>query len=532
MRRYHSQDQKNDPMPRQCRLWDCFESLLAPDHFTFDAPETIDASFLLIDLASFVQSSADCDGRIEEFFRLLDRVVSNKSKFFISDAYYYLPEEVDYKGTGSARQSENKWDRILYGFCAEHDNCFVFPLRRLVSKAGESEFYSDLLWYSGSIRYTLRAEKDICAEIERACRALRGKSKKAIVLDLDNTLWGGVVGEDGMDGIKLADSGIGKAFRDFQRSLKYLKDSGVILCIASKNNASDAWQVIENHPQMILRKDDFAAFRIDWNNKSENIAAMAKELNIGLDSMVFVDDSPNEREEVRQFLPELTIPEFPKNEKDLKAFADQLSRDCFSRLCITEEDKNKTALYHAMSKIQEAQSNASDYSSFLRSLEIVVSRKDPMLHQDRVAQLVEKTNQFNTTVTRYPAAEIGEMLADSRWRVYLYEISDKYANHGLCAEAFVRLGETAVIEDFIMSCRVMGRHIEYGILEDIREDICKLGIGKLEAVYRKGPKNGPVESLYDRAGYALVREGETEKRYEIGTSEKTNGEEFCGVMIS
>ena len=491
-----------------------------------------DQVVLLMDLRELLQTADDPLPVIDSFFENLGSALVPGRQYYVSDASYYLPIEVDYRGEGAARRASLHWDTALVRFCEEHSGCYIFPLKRLVERVGEQAFYSDKLWYIGSARYSMEGVKSICEEILRIDGLMHSAGRKVLLLDLDNTLWGGVAGEDGLDGIRLADSGPGKAYKEFQGALLELKKTGTVLAIVSKNNEADAWEIIENHPHMRLRRDDFAASKINWESKSLNIQQLAKELNVGLDSMVFIDDNPQERQEVKTFLPQVEVPEFPSQPEGLLHFASELTDTYFKKTEITSEDRRKTEQYQAKQKIEELQRTAGDFKSFLASLHIVATRRDPLEHMDRVAQIVQKTNQFNTTVTRYSRAELEEMAQSGAWRLFLYEIEDRFTNHGLCALAVVRMDGGAQIDDFIMSCRVMGRNLEYGILDDIERSLSGEGISRLGAVYRKGPKNAPVEKLYEQAGYRLIFAGEDgeEKQYQKDIPSGTSSALFEGEV--
>lgn len=507
------------------------EALLNPQRMGED--KNIEAVFCIIDLKEYIQLSNEYKQRIDEFFIYFERGMNERCKYFISDAYYYIQHEVDFRGNSVSRRGEHYWNEKLYSFCDTHNNCYVFPLKKFVCNLGEKEFFSNLLWYHGSARYSLDAVKSISSEIIKIIDVVHGKYKKAILLDLDNTLWGGIAGEDGFERIALSDSGIGKAYKEFQGVIRLLKESGTVLAIVSKNNESDVWPIFEKHPHMILKKDDFVSHRINWDNKSDNIKAIAAELNIGLDSMVFVDDNPLERAEVKSFLPQVEVPDFPDNPEKLTVFAEELIHRYFLRLTTTQEDMEKTKMYHAMHQIEKARSSATNFSDFLKSLNIVITRCNPSKHFERIVQLNEKTNQFNTTVKRYSASEIKEMLNSSDWCIYLYEVSDRFANHGLCAVAFVNLQDSAIIDNFIMSCRVMGRNIEYGIIKDIENNLYKEGFSNLIGIYKKGPKNAPVETLFDNAGYILSSENKEQglKEYNKIFSESEDSECFYGKIV-
>lgn len=491
-----------------------------------------DMVVLIVDTREFIQNASDYKERIETFFADLQGALRAGVQYYISDAYYYIGYDTDFKGTGIPRRASMLWDQRLIDFVDANKNCYVFPFSRCVADLGESAFFSDKAWNLGSVRYSAQGISHISQEVLHIAQVAAGKSKKVLLLDLDNTLWGGVAGEDGIKGIKLADSGIGKAYKEFQTMLRCMKDCGAALAIVSKNNETDAWEILENHPHMLIRKDDLAAYRINWNSKADNIRQLAAELNVGLDSMVFIDDNPLERQEVKELIPEVIVPDFPTMPEELPRFGRSVLETWFQKNEITNEDREKTKQYQMMHEIAQARDHATDYPSFLKGLRIRVTRKDPKAHIERVVQLVQKTNQFNTTVSRYAPGEIENMLSGDKWQVFLYEVEDRFANHGLCAEAFVRFEDVPVIENFIMSCRVMGRNIEYGILKDVEDALARAGYTEVRARYRKGPKNMPVEFLFDQAGYAEAERKDDEKEYRKALAEDDATEsKFVGEVI-
>lgn len=505
-----------------------FEALLNPhSQLSITHPEHL---IILIDLREYIQIRTDFMDVIDSFFKMLSDTVKTNCRYYISDSFYYTPFEISYRGNEISRQACLYWDEKLNEMCNTYHQCCVFPFKNLVNQIGTKAFYSDKLWILGGVRYSMQGVKSICKEVERIVNISKKAPLKAILLDLDNTIWGGTAGEDGIEGIKLADSGVGKAYKEFQMLLQYLKDSGIILSIVSKNNEKDAWDVIENHPHMLLKKNDFVANRVNWINKSINIKEISEELNIGLDSILFIDDNPLERQEVKALLPQVEVPEFPEEPEELLQFGDHLLKEYFGKIEVTQEDKNKLAQYQAKEKIEHAKRTAETFETFLTDLHIVLVKKDPKQYIERLAQLVQKTNQFNTTVMRYTMSELTKMIESAQWRLFCYEVKDKYANHGVCVLAIVHLKPDAEIANFIMSCRVMGRNLEYGVLQDIEYTLQKEGIKNVRALFKAGPKNAPVQMLYENAGYQLIMQTSKEKHYLKEMDTKADGKKFYGEV--
>lgn len=492
-----------------------------------DLPDEV---FILVDLAELIALDNDYQQKIDDFFCGMDTAIKDSCQYFISDGYYFGATECDYSGQGICRQSVQLWNQKLYELCYNKKNIHVFPFCKLVETVGAKHFFANKTWYMGGIRYSLDGINAICHEIDRIEDIVSGNVKKVLALDLDNTLWGGVAGEDGLSGIKLADSGIGKCYKEFQQVVRLLQKAGVILALVSKNNEQDALEIIDQHPHMLLRSKDFVAQKINWDNKSENIKRIAEELNVGLESMVFIDDNPVEREEVKVRLPEVIVPDFPDTPEKLIQFGNDITEKYFSRIAVTKEDTEKTAQYIAKKSIENLKNTFTDFNDFLRNMKIRLIQRDPSENMDRLSQLILKTNQFNTTVTRYTRAELEEMSKSPLWKIYFYEVEDKFTNHGLCAAAILKLGELPTIYNFVMSCRVMGRNIEYGILDAIEQDLIGMGYAQVSAIFRYGPKNAPVEMLYDRAQYIANEKNDVEKVYSKELNENGSNALFIGEI--
>lgn len=256
---------------------------------------------------------------------------------------------------------------------------------------------------------------------------------------------------------------------------------------------------------MVLRSEAFAAKRINWEPKHENIREIAEELNLGLDSMVFWDDSPAERQLVKEMLPQVEVPDFPEKPEDLAPAMAEIFREYFAKSVVTSEDREKTAQYAANSRRRQLQEASGTFEAYLKSLEIVVKRVDPQQHQERLLQMLNKTNQFNLTTRRYTQAQLAELLADTNRQTFLYGVADRFGDSGVTAAAVVDCGgEVPVLTDFVMSCRIMGRNIEDAIVEAIEKELQSQGFSRLRGMYIPTAKNMPVSGLYRRLGYEEV----------------------------
>ena len=329
------------------------------------------------------------------------------------------------------------------------------------------------------------------------------KQKKCIVLDLDNTLWGGVLGEDGINGIKIGGDYPGMAFSFFQHSLLQLSKAGVILTVCSKNNEADVLEAWETNPYMILKKDHYSAYRINWDDKVKNITELAEELNIGLDSLVFVDDDPTERELIKQRLTMVSVPDFPVQPYGLPVFFQKLVEDYFKVYSITNEDKKRAEQYKANASRTQAQQTFSDFGDFLESLDIQITVEAANeFNITRIAQLTQKTNQFNLTSKRYTDSDVRGFLADG-WKIWCISVADRFGDNGITGCIMVN-GDS--IDTFLVSCRILGKGIEMAFIKKILTLLKENGVESVKATYLPTAKNAQVSDFYDRCGFTCVNE--------------------------
>lgn len=339
-------------------------------------------------------------------------------------------------------------------------------------------------------------------------------AKKCLVLDLDNTLWGGILGEDGPEHLKIGGDYPGKAFLLFQQQILELQKRGIILAICSKNNEADVWEFIGNSRDQVLKKEHIAAWRINWNDKAGNIAELAKELNIGLDSMVFLDDQPAERELVKSMLPEVTVPDFPTAPYLLPVFFKNLQEQYFNIYQASAEDLRKTEQYKQNAERRQLQQQFTNIDDFIKSLQIetTIRLNDPA-DLPRIAQMSQKTNQFNLTGKRYTDLELREII-EHNGKVFSLSVKDKFGDSGLTGAAIVSLiGNEAHIENLFLSCRILGRKIENTFVEQILLTLREEGFKCVTAIYSKMPKNQSVVNFYESAGFTETNVGETQKTY-------------------
>lgn len=348
--------------------------------------------------------------------------------------------------------------------------------------------------------------------IAGSIRSLKGRSKKCLVLDCDNTLWGGVIGEDGIEGIELGEhSDRGRHFSAFQARVKELRERGIMVAVCSKNNEEDVWDVLENHPHCLLCKSDLVGWCIDWEDKASNLAKLAEELNIGLDSIVFVDDSPQERELVASLLPEVTVLAVPE---DLSKYPSLFERDgFFETLAQTHEDQIRAQMYQEQAIRRSHRQLFAELDDFLRSLATVLRiRRIKEADVERVAQLTRKTNQFNLTTRRYSDEQIRELASNRDVAIYAMAVSDRYGDMGLTGVFIAkRDGATAVIDTLLLSCRVLGRRLEFGFVDQCMRLVDELWQPEVwHAEYILTSKNDQVRGFWPDVGLEL--EGEDNGR--------------------
>ena len=378
---------------------------------------------------------------------------------------------------------------------------YIYDLNSFVAKFGEDNVFNYKQFFYGDVRISLDHIPYLAEELIGYVKAVLGLNKKCIVLDLDNTLWGGIVGEDGFEGIKLGDDPVGRAYVEFQNNLLALNQRGIILAINSKNNFDDAIQIIKEHPNMILKEDNFACVRINWNDKVVNMKEISDELNIGLDSMVFFDDDPVNIEYVKSNIPsiETVMVSDPSNSCEIIK-----SMNDFQVLKITSEDTARSKMYIEQKKRVEFKTQVGNLEDFLKQLNISVNIKNADdFTIPRISQLTLKTNQFNLTTRRYQEEDIRKFSQDSKKIVGCAQIEDKFGDNGItCAYIINKDNEQRwTIDTFLLSCRVIGRGVEDGILSHIIEKARKYGISQIRGEYIKTEKNQPAENFFIDFGF-------------------------------
>ncbi|MBI5523055.1 MAG: HAD-IIIC family phosphatase [Desulfarculus sp.] len=383
----------------------------------------------------------------------------------------------------------------------------LLDMEGLLRWQGAASLFDERLWIIGRIRFSRAGDQALARWLAASIYPLWGGTRKVLVLDLDNTLWGGVLGEEGPLGVKLGEEEMGLAYKEFQQGLAHLCRSGVILAVNSKNNPQDVEEIFRQNHQMALKSDHFAVKMINWSDKAANMREIARRLNLGLDSLVFLDDNPAERALIRQELPMVAVPEFPDDPALLKTFLWEVALDHFNRLSLTSEDLAKGEQYRIRGLTEELRDGATDLDQFLASLEMrgrVRLLDGPSLA--RVAQLTQKTNQFNLTTRRYSEAQVLDMGQSERHRVFVLELDDKFGGHGLVGVIIAAQEQdrpaTWLMDTFLLSCRVIGRGAEDFFLALVGRYLRGLGATSLVGQYLPSAKNAQVAELYPRLGFS------------------------------
>jgi len=387
--------------------------------------------------------------------------------------------------------------------CNKINGCYSIDYMNIVLNIGLQNWIDRKLYFMARIPFAVKGQIEFSKMIAKTIGTIKNQACKCLVLDLDNTLWGGVIGEDGMSGIQLSEYYPGNVFKNFQRSILNLRNQGVMLAIASKNNFNDAIEVIQKHPDCIIKESDFAAIQINWVDKALNIEKIAKKLNIGLDSIVFFDDNPEERLWVSRKLPQVKVINVPK---DPMLYSQSLaSCNYFNFLTVTNEDKNRTKMIQESQNREELRDNSKDLNSFLASLNMIVSisfANNKTL--ERVSQLINKTNQFNLTTKRYSVVEVADLIESGSIVLYL-SVEDCFGNHGISGVSIIkqRNENEWVIDTFLLSCRIIGKRIESVFLAEIINIVKNKNAVKLYGQYIESKKNHLTANFYKEHHFVL-----------------------------
>ncbi len=402
-------------------------------------------------------------------------------------------------------------------------NAFLIDLSTIQNTYGRQAVHDDKLYYIAKMPLSTNILPEVSKQVLDVIQALNGKFKKCAILDLDNTLWGGVIGDDGLKSIQIGELGLGHAFSEFQMWLKELKNRGIILAVCSKNNENIAKEPFEKHPDMILKLEDISMFVANWEDKATNIKYIQETINIGMDSIVFIDDNPFERNLVKGMIPDITVPELPEDPALYLSYLKSLN--LFETASYSENDKDRTKQYQAEVGRTTMQSNFQNFDDYLKSLEMQ-STVHPFEEFEipRISQLTQRSNQFNLRTIRYTEAEIEQIANDDKYLTLSFSLKDKFGDYGLISVVIAEKQDekTLFLNTWLMSCRVLKRGMEEFIINKVLEMAKENGFSKVTSEYIPTPKNAMVEKMYAKLGFADLGGGKFEANVDEFIPNKTN----------
>ncbi len=411
----------------------------------------------------------------------------------------------------------------------EIKNLYLNDINYLSSYIGLSHWFDKSLWHQAKYALSMDSIPELAFSISKIINSIFGKSKKCLVLDLDNTCWGGVIGDDGLHGIQIGtETAIAESYSAFQKYAKELKDRGITLAVCSKNDFVNAKEGF-SHPDSILKFDDFTSFKANWDHKYQNIQDIAKDINIGIDSLVFIDDNPVERDIVFSQVPSVSVPDVGA---DVVNFIRHIDRNgYFEPISLSQDDVNRNQYYKDNKKRVDEQATFQSYGEFLASLEMTAEIKSfSPIYLDRITQLTNKTNQFNLTTKRFTAGEIEKITSRDDYIKVYGKLTDKYGDNGLIAISIGKIeNKTCHIDLWLMSCRVLKRDMEFAVLDELVSKCKDKDISEIIGYYYKSAKNSMVSDLYEKFGFDLVEKNDDDTVWKLDISMYENKNKFIGV---
>ena len=497
------------------------QQLLSPDSELYQ----FDADFIIIfqsthkleerhALLNLEQQSVLADDRLSFVASLCENPMLAGKKII----YFNYPEIGDTVFGSYANKVETsftyqvrKINYELMRLSRQYQNLFICDIAELQNKFGRDKMFAPNTYANTEMVLRMDVLPFVASRVMDVVCAVRGQFKKCLILDLDNTVWGGVIGDDGMEGIQLGHGlGIGKMFTEFQMWVKKLKQRGIIICVASKNNEETAKEPFEKHPDMVLKLDDIAVFQANWETKVDNIRTIQSVLNIGFDSMVFLDDNPFERNMVRENIPGITVPELPEYPEDYLEYL--YSQNLFETASYSNLDKDRTKQYQVEAKRISLSKTFTNEADFLKSLNMVsVVSGFTKFNTPRIAQLSQRSNQFNLRTVRYTDADIEALANDSNVIDLSFTLEDKFGDNGLIEVVIMKPldKETLFVETWFMSCRVLKRGMENFTLNMMVEKAKAAGYKKIIGEYLPTAKNGMVAEHYPHLGFTSIESSDT-----------------------
>lgn len=483
-------------------------------------------------LSTYNEKAFETQGNIAderlEFIKLICNSVQSKI------IYFNYPEIEDNVFGSYANKVESsfsyqtrKLNYELMNLSQSYPNLFICDIAALQNKFGRDIMFDSSVYVSTEMVFSIDALPYIASRTIDIICAAQGKFNKCLILDLDNTVWGGIIGDDGLENIQVGHGlGIGKAFSEFQQWVKKLKNRGVIIAVCSKNNENTAKEPFEKHPDMILKLDDIAVFIANWDNKADNIRKIQSVLNIGFDSMVFLDDNPFERNIVRQNIPSVIVPELPEDPGDYLEYL--YSLNLFETASHSNADAERTKQYQVEAQRVSLQKSFTNEADFLKSLDMFSEVKPfEKFNTPRVSQLSQRSNQFNLRTVRYSDADIELISTDNDYQNFSFTLTDKYGDNGLiCVVVLEKKDkETLFVNTWLMSCRVLKRGMENFTLNTIIKYAKENGFKKIIGEYIPSPKNIMVENHYQKLGF-IPLDAINQNLYALDVDDYVNKESF------
>lgn len=395
----------------------------------------------------------------------------------------------------------------LMDLCQKYKNVHLCDVSSLQNRIGRNSSFSPSVYTNSSIVHSIEFLPLVSKSVFDIIKTIKGKIVKCIILDLDNTLWGGIIGDDGIDGIQIGNLGIGETFSKFQAWIKQLKERGIILAVCSKNEESIAKEPFEKHADMILRLDDISVFVANWENKASNIQEIQSILNIGFDSMVFIDDNPVERKIVRENISDIIVPEMPEDPAEYLSYLQSLN--LFETVSVTDEDEDRTKKYQEEAKRNSVKKNFVNEDEFLQSLNMVCEfgafKKSEI---PRLSQLSQRSNQFNLRTVRYTEEDIAQLIDNTSFNSLSFKLRDSYGDYGLVSMVVLEKKENNIlfIDTWLMSCRVLKRGLEHFVLNEVVNIAKKNNCDKIIGEYIPTAKNAMVKNHYSTLGFDVLEE--------------------------
>ncbi len=487
-------------------------------------------------LISHKENSSIENSEIEELSNkilgLQEKLREFQNSFFIF-SNFIVPIDFPYSNLSSTglNKSLQKFNQNLIETFQNLENSCIFDLENLAQFYGKGNVTHPLLKFSSDLRFSEGFMVEVGKKMSILIKAFKSNAKKCLVLDCDNTLWGGVVGEKGIDGIGLSDNGPGSEFYELQKRIKSLYNRGVILALNSKNNLSDVLEVLQNHPHMLLNEKHFASIQVNWENKADNMIAISKDLNIGLDSIVFLDDDPIQRKLIQDLIPEVKVIELPKNPTAYFQIVQTLSD--FEIIKLTAEDKNRGLNYAAQKERKQSASKFKSFDEYLISLKTVIEIGVPNSQEiTRLSQLCQKTNQFNLSTKRYTESDLNDFLNAPDKKLFSIKSKDIFGNDGIVGLSIITVENSNEweLDTFLLSCRILGRNIEDAFLDSILKKGIKSSAILIKADYLPTSKNSQIKTFFERWNFQKSAELEHKIEFHL-TLDSYKGRTISGIQI-